>query len=94
MRTTLYMVVEVFKDGNAVYQRFRDRGRLAPEGLSYVSSWVDVRLERCFQLMETDRPELLDQWIANWSDLVTFEVYPVMTSADAARKLDPASGSI
>ena len=87
MRTSLYMVVELFKDGNAeaVYERFRARGRLAPDGLAYVSSWVDVRLERCFQLMETQSPELLDQWMANWADLVDFEVYPVMTSADAAR---------
>jgi hypothetical protein len=81
------MVVEHFKGGDAVpvYRRFRDRGRLAPEGLSYVSSWVDVNLKRCYQLMETENPDLLDQWLAAWSDLVDFEVHQVISSAEAAK---------
>jgi hypothetical protein len=85
----LYMVIETFKDGNAVpvYQRFRDRGRLAPEGLTYVSSWVDTNLQRCYQVMETADRALLDEWIANWSDIVNFEVIPVLTSAQAAEQV-------
>ena len=88
---TLYMVVEHFKnkDAVAVYRRFRDGGRLAPEGLRYVSSWVDERLESCYQLMETHDRALLDQWMANWSDLVDFEVHPVLTSKAAADKIAP-----
>ena len=86
---TLYMVVERFKDATAVYRRFRDRGRLAPEGLVYLSSWVDERFERCYQLMETHDRSLLDQWMARWSDLVDFEVYPVLTSKEAAEKIAP-----
>jgi len=88
---TLYMIVEHFKDKDAVavYRRFRDRGRLAPEGLRYVSGWVDDRLERCYQLMETHERALLDQWMANWSDLVDFEVHPVMTSNEVAEKIAP-----
>jgi hypothetical protein len=87
----LYMVVETFRNGDAapVYRRFRDRGRLAPDGLTYVSSWVDERLERCYQVMETDDRGLLDQWMANWSDLVDFEVYPVISSKDAAERIAP-----
>ena len=87
----LYMVVETFKNGDPipVYRRFRDRGRLAPDGLSYVSSWVDVNLQRCFQIMETDNRQLLDIWIAAWSDIVDFEVFPVITSTDAARRVSP-----
>ena len=83
------MIIEHFKDQDPapVYRRFRDRGRLAPEGLQYVSSWVDEKLERCFQLMETDQPEHLDQWVANWNDLVEFEVYPVISSAEAAERV-------
>jgi hypothetical protein len=86
----LYMVVEHYKDAAAVYRRFRERGRMAPEGLTYVSSWVDEKLERCFQLMETEDRRLLDSWMDNWRDLVDFEVYPVMTSSQAAEKIGPA----
>ncbi len=70
----LYLVIENFKnqDPVPVYRRFSERGRLAPEGLQYISSWVDEKLERCFQLMETTDRQLLDEWIANWSDLVEF----------------------
>ena len=87
----LYMVIETFKDRNGVpvYQRFRDRGRLAPEGLTYVSSWVDTNLQRCYQVMQTDNRALLDEWIANWSDIVNFEVIPVINSAEAAQQIAP-----
>jgi hypothetical protein len=89
MSKKLYMVIETFKNGDAepVYRRFREQGRLAPAGLSYVSSWVHDTLDRCYQLMETDDPSLLDQWMLHWSDLVDFEVHPVMTSSDAARRV-------
>lgn len=82
----LYMVIEHFKnqDPVPVYRRFRSCGRLAPEGLTYISSWVDQKLERCFQLMEADDRKDLETWIASWSDLVEFEVYPVMSSNEAA----------
>jgi uncharacterized protein DUF3303 len=83
------MVVENFRNGDPVpvYRRFRERGRLAPEGVKYVSSWVDEKLERCFQLMETDNRLLLDEWMEHWSDLVEFEVYPVVSSAEAAERV-------
>ena len=91
MAKMLYMVIERFKGADAlpVYRRFRDHGRLAPEGLSYVSSWVDTRLTHCYQLMETDNPLLLDEWISRWSDIVDFEVHPVITSAEAAERIAP-----
>lgn len=83
------MVVEHFKnrDPLPIYRRFRDHGRLAPEGLEYVSSWVDEPLERCFQLMETEDRNLIDEWIAKWSDIVSFEVYPVISSREAAERI-------
>ena len=85
----LYMIVEHFRNGDPkpVYRRFRERGRLAPEGLRYVSSWVTDDLMRCYQVMETDDRALLDQWLANWSDLVQFEVHPVITSPEAAARV-------
>ena len=83
----LYMVIERFKNQDAapVYRRFRENGRMMPEGLEYLSSWVDIKLERCFQVMETSDPTLMAEWIENWSDIVEFDVVPVMSSADAAR---------
>ena len=82
----LFMVIEHFRAGHApaVYRRFRDRGRLAPEGLSYVSSWVDLEFRRCFQVMQAEDEALLKEWTAQWEDLVEFEIIPVRTSADAA----------
>jgi len=82
----LFLVVETFRNGDAtpVYRRFREQGRLAPPGLQYVTSFVTSDLKRCFQVMETPDRALLDAWIARWSDLVDFEVLPVMTSAEAA----------
>lgn len=85
------MVIERFNNGDAVPvdRRFRDQGRLAPEGLFYVSSWVDTKLERCYRVMETDNPLLLDEWIAHWQDVVDIEVHPVITSAEAAKRISP-----
>jgi len=87
----LYMVIEHFRPGRAadVYRRFRERGRMAPDGLRYVSSWVDFEYERCFQVMETHDEALLSQWTANWADLVDFEIVPVRTSAEAAAAIAP-----
>jgi hypothetical protein len=80
----LFMVIERFRDAGAVYERARERGRMMPDGLRYVDSWVDVSLRRCFQLMECDDASLLAAWVAAWSDLVDFEVVPVTTSREAA----------
>jgi hypothetical protein len=87
----LYMVIERFRGGDAVpvYRRFRDQGRLMPEGLRYVSSWVTADLRLCFQVMECDDPALLAQWAARWEDLAEFEIVPVVTSAEAAASIAP-----
>ena len=80
----LYMIVEDFRgDPEAVYRRFRDQGRLAPDGLRYVNSWVTADLQRCYQIMECADPALLQEWISRWNDLVKFEVIPVITSPEA-----------
>ena len=81
------MVIEEFVQGaRPVYERAREQGRMLPAGLEYVDSWVDDRLERCFQLVETDEPVLIDAWIAEWSDLVRFEVVPLVSSDEAAQR--------
>jgi len=87
----LYMIVEHFRDGDPapVYRRFRDQGRLAPEGLRYVASWVTDDFRRCFQIMECENPELLERWTARWQDLIDFEIAPVMTSAEAVAAISP-----
>jgi hypothetical protein len=71
-----YIVVETFRPGckTLVYDRFRQKGRMLPAGLHYINSWLEKDGDRCFQLMETDSPELFEMWITSWSDLVSFEV--------------------
>jgi hypothetical protein len=85
----LFMLIERFKGGDAapVYRRYRERGRMTPEGLSYVDSWVERDFGRCFQLMECDDPRLLREWMSRWEDLVEFEVFPVVTSKEAAEAI-------
>jgi len=87
----LYMVTERFKNADpiSVYRRFRDIGRMQPEGLVYVSSWVDDRRWICYQLMETDDPKTLEEWMAHWDDLVDFEIHPVISSRQAFEKISP-----
>ena len=82
-----YMIIEHFRGGDArpVYERFRARGRLAPDGLDYVSSWVTDDLTRCYQVMACDDRALLEQWMAAWHDLVEFEVVSVISSDAAVR---------
>lgn len=85
----LFMVIEHFRNGDPapVYRRFREKGRLAPEGLAYISSWIDEGLSTCYQVMETADRRLLEEWMGNWSDLVEFEVHPVITSQEAAQRV-------
>ena len=87
----LFMVVERFKnrDAKAVYRRFRDHGRGAPEGLTYVGSWIEANFDRCFQLMECDDARLLQQWVAVWSDLIEFEIVPVVPSTETRQTIEP-----
>jgi hypothetical protein len=82
----LYMVIERFKDRGAVevYRRAKELGRMIPDGLEYVSSWVDLDFNTCFQLMKTDDETLIEQWTSKWSDLVDFKIVPVRTSAEAS----------
>ncbi len=80
----LYMVVEKFKNKDKIYQRFAEKGRMMPDGLHYVSSWIATDFKQCFQLMETENVQLFDEWIANWSDVTDFEIIPVIISAEAA----------
>ena len=87
----LYMVVERFKEGAApeVYRRAREKGRMIPEGLEYVSSWVDLEFKTCYQLMRTEDAALFAVWTNAWKDLVEFEIVPVRTSAEAAQIIAP-----
>jgi hypothetical protein len=89
------MVVETFVQGaRPVYERVAEKGRMLPPGLLYLDSWIDERLQRCFQLMETDDPSVLDEWMREWSDLVRFEIVPLIGSTEAAaRALGSEPGS-
>jgi hypothetical protein len=85
----LFMVIETFRDqdAKAVYRRFRDKGRMMPDGLAFVGSWVEASLGRCFQLMECDDITHLQQFVAEWSDLAAFEIVPVVPGKDVAAAL-------
>ena len=87
----LYMIIERFKnrDPVPVYLKFRDKGRMAPEGLTYVSSWVTEDMDRCYQVMECADRRILDEWMTRWSDVTDFEVIPVVTSAQAVERIAP-----
>ncbi len=87
----LFMVIETFHDGRApdIYRRFRDKGRMAPDGVSVVASWVDIGFRRCYQVMEAPDEGHLGRWAVNWTDLVDVEIVPVRTSADAAAAIAP-----
>ena len=87
----LYMIIERFKnrDPVPVYRKFRDKGRMAPEGLTYVSSWITEDMDRCYQVMECDDRRILDEWMTRWSDVTDFEVIPVVTSAQAVKRIAP-----
>ena len=86
-----FMVIERFRnrDAKAVYRRFRDQGRMAPDGLKYVGSWIEVNFDRCFQIMECDDGRLLQEWVANWGDLVDFEIVPVVSSDQTRETILP-----
>ena len=87
----LFMVIEKYRDGDPkpVYRRFKEKGRLAPPGARYVSSWVATDFERSFQVMDCDDRGILDKWMANWSDIVEFEVIPIITSEKASAAIAP-----
>ena len=85
----LYMVIERFKEGAApeIYRRFREKGRMMPDGLEYVSSWIAADLTICYQLMQTENAELFPRWTDNWKDLMDFEVVPVHTSTEVVQMM-------
>jgi hypothetical protein len=84
-----YMVIEKFFEGKvkALYQRFDEKGRMLPDGVKYIDSWINEDVTICYQLMESSKKELLDEWIGHWNDLAEFEICPVISSADAKRKV-------
>ncbi len=86
----LFIVIENYRnqDAKSVYRRFSDKGRMMPDGISFVSSWVTADLGRCFQIMECDDITLLQQWAAEWSDLVHFEILPIAPGKDTAAALN------
>ena len=91
----LFMVIEKFRNGNAraVYSRIQERGRMLPDGLKYVDSWVEANLQRCFQLMECEDPRLFQVWVAGWQDLVDFEIVPIVPSKQTRETINNLLGT-
>ena len=85
------MVIERFKDAPAIYQRLREKGRMMPEGLEYISSWIDADLKTCWQVMRAEDESIFQHWIGNWKDLVDFEIVPVHTSDEVGKLMEKQS---
>ncbi len=87
----LFMVIERYKnrDAKAVYRRFQAHGRMVPEGMQYVGSWIEANFERCFQLMECADARLFQQWVVQWQDLIEFEITPVVPSKETSEAITP-----
>ena len=88
-----FMVIERFRGPDsvsAVYERFRESGRMMPDGLTYIDSWIESSFERCFLLAECDDPRLIQEWVLSWNDLMEFEVVPVVGSKETAELVAPA----
>jgi hypothetical protein len=88
----LFMVIEHFRENDMlpIYERVREVGRQLPEGLKYIDSWVEPNFSRCFQLMECSDSRLLQEWVLQWRGLgVTFEFFPVVTSAQTREVVAP-----
>ena len=85
----LYMIVERFHPGKVktLYKRFEEKGRMTPEGVNYVNSWITEEVTVCYQVMETDSVEKIYEWMIHWNDLANFEIIPVITSAQAKEKV-------
>jgi hypothetical protein len=88
-----FMVIEKFRNQNAksIYQRLREKGRLMPDGVSFVNSWVEANLGRCFQVVECSDVLLLQRWVAEWADLVEFEIVSVVSGKETAEIFASAS---
>ncbi len=89
-----YLVIERFRNGDPepVYRRLREQGRQMPRGLEYVASWITADLGTCYQVMQCEDPALLEQWMGAWSDLMAFEVIPVLTSAEVQTRMAERPG--
>jgi hypothetical protein len=93
----LFMIIEHFKDNDMlpIYKRVRDAGRLLPEGLSYIDSWIEPNFSRCFQLMECDDLRPLQEWMLDWRGFgITFEIVPVVRSSDTRTLVAPLLDTI
>ncbi len=88
-----FIVIERFRNQNAdaVYRRLREKGRMMPEGVSFIESWVTADLGRCFQLMEADDVAKLQEWVAQWLDLIEFEIAPVIAGSQTASRFEAKS---
>lgn len=85
----LYMIIEKFHPAKVkeLYKRFDEKGRMLPDGVHYINSWIDEQVSICYQVMESDSDEKIHDWISYWNDLADFEVIPVISSAEAKEKI-------
>lgn len=93
----LFMIIERFKDNDMlpIYKRISDEGKMFPEGLKYIDSWIEPNFSRCFQLMSCDDLCLLQEWILKWRGSgASFEIVPVVNSKDTRKVVEPFLDSL
>ncbi|HVZ98636.1 MAG TPA: DUF3303 family protein [Chitinophagaceae bacterium] len=89
-----FMIIEIFREGKIkeLYQRFSEKGRQLPAGVTYVNSWIDENVTTCYQVMESDAADKIKEWTLLWEDVANFTIIPVISSAEAKRKADAMGG--
>jgi hypothetical protein len=85
----VYMIIERFHPGKVrmLYERFAEKCRLLPAGVSYINSWIKEDVSICYQVMRSDSVAKINEWVSHWNDLADFEVNPVINSDEAKEKI-------
>jgi hypothetical protein len=69
---------------------FLKSGAPTPEGLNLIGRWHGPGSVCGWALVEGEDPKALAQHIAEWADLIEFQITPVLEDEDAAQGLSKA----
>jgi hypothetical protein len=72
---------------NAAQERFKSGGGLPPAGVKMIGRWHSVGGGRGLTVCESDDALAVANWAQQWSDLISFDVYPALDDASFAKLL-------